>query len=228
MHSQVDLWEVATGKQRRRLDNDQGWVGAFAFSRDSCFFLTGGSDTTALVWDLHAVESGPRRLSLAALQALWSDLAGDDAARAYQAIRSLAVAPAQAVPFLRTVLTPAPRGDGRRIARLVTDLDSDDFATRQKATKELDKLGEAVVPALRRALAAKPPLEVRRRCESLLDKWDPSTPSGDRLRIMRTVEALEKAGTNDACELLRRLAAGGEGALVTREAQAALDRLGRK
>jgi RNA polymerase sigma factor (sigma-70 family) len=224
MHGHLHLWEIATGQKRRSLDGDQDWVTAFAFSPNGRYLLTGGTDTTALVWDLRATVGTQPHLTEAALQALWADLAAADAAKAYQAIRTLATASPQAVPFLKTVLTPAPCGDEKRIARLVTQLDSDNFATREKAAAELEQLGEAVVPALRKVLAANPSLEVRRRCEPLLEKWDPAVPSGERLRIVRAVEALELAGTQEARALLQRLAGGGEGALLTREGREALRR----
>jgi WD40 repeat protein len=227
MHGLVYLWEVATGKQRLRPEGVQDWTGTLAFSRDGRYLITGGSDTAALVWDLRAVAGATPRLAEGELKALWADLAGDDAAKAYRAVLCLAAAPEQAVPFLNEALAPVPRADEGRIARLVADLDADDFTTRTRASAELAKLGEAAVAPLRKALAGKPSAELRRRCEQLLAPWDNLLPSGEPLRALRAVEALEQAGTKEARALLQRLAGGAEGAGLTREARASLARLRR-
>jgi hypothetical protein len=65
--------------------------------------------------------------------------------------------------------------------------------------------------------------EVKRRVEHVLESADRLTP--ELLRQMRAVEVLEHLDTPEARELLARLAGGADGALQTREAQAALARL---
>jgi hypothetical protein len=76
-------------------------------------------------------------------------------------------------------------------------------------------------------LAGQPSLEQRRRLEMMLEKQDEErrSPSPQRLRILRALEALELAGTPEAAQLLQRLAGGAPEACVTREAKAALERL---
>jgi RNA polymerase sigma factor (sigma-70 family) len=222
----IHMMEVASGRERRRLAGHRGQVVSLAFTPDGERLISGSSDTTALVWDL-AGRPEPRKTPAAAeLEALWADLAGEDAARAYQAIRQLAAAPDAAVPLLRQRLRPAPAADEKRIARLIADLDNDDFATRQKAIKELEELGEQALPAYRKVLDGKPPIEMRRRLEELLEKaglaWWAMTP--ERLRALRAVEALELAGTKEAREVLAILAKGAPGARLTKQAKAALGR----
>ncbi|HEX5271655.1 MAG TPA: PQQ-binding-like beta-propeller repeat protein, partial [Gemmataceae bacterium] len=219
---QVRFWEVATGGERRRLDVHPG--GVYALSRDGRFLVTGDHGTAALVWDLRPA-GGP--LTADALKAAWADLASDDATRAYQAILRLAADPEQAVPFLNKALPPVAPADEKRVARLVADLDSDDFDTRQAATQELGRVGEATAAALRKALAGRPSEEVRRRAELLLERWGDPAPRGEALRAVRAVEALEQAGTDEARDLMRRLADGADGAHLTRAAKAALRRLTR-
>jgi RNA polymerase sigma factor (sigma-70 family) len=222
MNGPARLWEVATGRERRRLEGHREWVSLVTFSRDGRFLLTGGMDTSALVWDLRPPG---KPLTAEALRAAWADLASDGAAKAYQAVMSLATNPEQAVPFLKEALPPAPPADEKRIARLIADLDGDEFATREQAAAELEKVGEAALPALRKALAGTPSAELRVRCEQLLNKHDRPTLSGESLRTVRALEALEQAGTKEARDVLRRLATGAEGARLTREAKAALGRL---
>jgi hypothetical protein len=52
-----------------------------------------------------------------------------------------------------------------------------------------------------------------------------AVPSGDQLRPLRAVEALERIGTRPAREVLEAPAGGAPNAPVTRDAQAALRRL---
>jgi hypothetical protein len=219
--SQVCLWEVATGRQRRELAAHQASDDVIAFSGDGRFLLT-GTGTSALVWDLRPPD---KPLTVDALRAAWADLVSGDAARAYQAVLRLAAAPQQSVPFLTEALPLVPRADGERIARLIADLNDDDFNTREKASLELERLGEGAVAALRRAVAEDSSAEVRRRCEVLLRQWDEPALAGELLRTVRAVEALEQAGTPEARALLKKLADGADGARLTREAKAARERL---
>ena len=131
---------------------------------------------------------------------------------------------AQAVPFLQERLKPVAAVDGKRLAQLIAHLDSDEFTARQKATEALERLGDLAVPALEKALAGKPALEMRTRIERLLETAD-RMPPPEVLRSLRAVEALEHAGTPEARQRLEALAKGADGARLTREAQAALQRL---
>ena len=90
---------------------------------------------------------------------------GDDAPRAYRAVRKLAASPASAVELFRSRIKPIAPADEQHVRRLIADLDSDEFAARQKAEAELEKLGELAVAACRKALAGAPSAEARRRLE---------------------------------------------------------------
>jgi RNA polymerase sigma factor (sigma-70 family) len=226
----IRLMEVASGRERRRLAGHRGPLSSLVFTPDGQKMISGSSDTTALVWDLGGrFDPHAKQVALTAseLDALWTDLAAEDAARTYRAIRKLAASPASSVPFLRQRFRPVPPVDEKRIARLIADLDSDDFTTRRKAVAELEKLAGLALPAYRNALAGKPSIETRRRLEELLEKagplwWD---VSGEQLRTLRAMEVLELAGTPEAREVLGTLAGGSGGARLTKQAKAALDRL---
>jgi hypothetical protein len=172
---------------------------------------------------LAEIEPSPREMD-----ALWADLAGDDAARAYRAAWTLVLAPRQAVPWLRERLRPVPSVDASRIARLIADLEDDSFAIRQKAMKELAALGELAGPALKKALADHPTLEMRRRAEELLQRLEQDDPPPERLRALRSITVLERIGTPDAREVLLSLSKGAAGAGITQEAADALERLARR
>ena len=79
--------------------------------------------------------------------------------------------------------------------------------------------------ALREALGKRPSAEARKRLQRLLDDTRPR--SEDELRGQRAVRVLEWAGDTQARDLLKTVAAGDPAAPLTREAKAALGRLGR-
>jgi hypothetical protein len=227
----IHLVEVATGKERLRFEGHQGNVASLAFSADGRKLVSGSDDTTALVWDLSGDVVGKREpLQPSDLDVYSNDLNGNDAARAYKAIRRLVGTPTEAVAHFRKNLQPAVAGDEKRIAALILDLDSEEFAVRDRVTRELEKLGEAASEACRKALEGQLSPEVRRRLEALARQqadqaWD---FSADKLRTLRALEVLELAGTPEARQLLARLANGLPSAWQTREARAALERLQRR
>jgi hypothetical protein len=141
----------------------------------------------------------------------------------------LAAAPDRAVALVRRELKPrraAPTDD--QLDRMFADLDSEDFATRVKASRRLAEYGESAVPGVRKRLARAVSLEVRRRTEQFLDRFDPPTPAPDRLRQLRAIELLEAIATPAAREVLSELAKGAAEAPLSRDAAAALERLRRR
>jgi WD40 repeat protein len=209
----------------------RGPVRALAFSGDGRYLATGSDDTTVLVWDMPSLLSARKALAAGPLdlKALWADLAGDDAARAYRAIQALIASPERTLPFLRAHLRPASAPVAPdRLAKLLADLDSSRFTVRAKAETELGHLGEAAEPALERALTGPVSLEKRRRLEQLLAKVSQlreQDPPPERLRQLRALEVLEQIGTPAARHLLEVLASGAADAWLTGEARAVLRRL---
>ncbi len=225
----VHVWEAATGRLIHRFEGHHGDVGSVAFAPDGLSVASGGGDSTILLWDITGLRGDgrwqARPLGQRQLDAYWTALADEDAAKAYAAVWALTAAPEQAVPFLRKQLPPLPCADAKTTAKLIADLGSDEFRVRDKATKELSKLGGAAAPALRQALEAKPELEVRRRLQGLLDQVREWTP--EHLREHRAIQALEHIGTQPVREVLRAVAEGAPEARRTEDAKEALRRLGR-
>jgi RNA polymerase sigma factor (sigma-70 family) len=232
----VRVLETASGKERTRFTGHGGDVTALSFAADGRRLASGSRDTTILIWDVTGrLQSGhlqPMAGSLrhSELEKLWADLVADDARRAGRAIWTLAADPARTVPFLAKRLRPASvRVAPETIAKLIRDLDDDTFAVRVKARQELRKLGVVAEPALRQALEKAASVEVRRRLEELLAAVaeQEKCPSGEVLRGLRAVEALEQIGTREAQQVLQTLTAGAPASPLTREAHVALDRLER-
>jgi WD40 repeat protein len=225
----VRLWELATGQERGRFAGHAGYVTSLSFSRDGRRLVSGSDDTTGLVWDVTGRlggARGPAKLSPKDLDALWADLAGHDAARAYRAVWNLANSPAQSLPFLRERLPPMASADAAQVGQWIKDLDSEAFEVRDRAARELGKLGELALPALHKALDGNPSAEVRRQARQMIEAG--TVVSGERLRRLRAVEALEHAGTAEVRALLEALTRGAPEAELTREAKAALVRLARR
>jgi RNA polymerase sigma factor (sigma-70 family) len=227
----IHVWEVAANRERCRFSGHQSGVtdhgtfaagvAALAFTPDGRTLISGGGDTTLLLWD----ALGVRGRAPEPTAELWADLA--DGAKAGAALGGLIAAPAETVPFLKGRLAPVAPCDARRVERLIADLDSDDFAARERATEELTKLRDPAAPALRKALAGRPPPEVEQRLKQILQQLEGGlTP--EQLRDLRAVEALEHIGTPEARRLLAALAKGAPEARLTREAAASLERLDKR
>jgi WD40 repeat protein len=227
----IHVWETSTRAHLGEAQGHRGHVSALAFSPDGRTLASGGSDGAILFWDLTGRLKdgklvGPA-LKPADLDALWKGLGEDDGRRA---VWALAAAPVQAVPFLRERLAAVGKSGPANVKQLVADLDAPKFAARQRAMIELEKLGPAAEPALRIVLENNPSPEVAKRVESLLEKLSgqgEKRVAAEVLRLLRAVEALERAATPEARAVLRGIAEGGALDRPTREAQAALKRLGR-
>jgi WD40 repeat protein len=225
----IALWETATGRELMQLDGHQGDITSLAFSSNGKRLASGGSDTTALLWDLDSLlpshEGAKNELSEKEIQAQWANLAVTDAAKAYQSICKLSEASDSIVAFLKKNLKATQAVEVGHIGKLITELDDKEFDARQKASDELEHLGELTVPAVRKALQSKPSAETRRRLEQLLSSIDGRVNLvGERLRILRAIEVLERTRTPEARQLLQTLANGAPGALQTEEAKESLQR----
>jgi WD40 repeat protein len=219
----IDLWDIRAGRRLTTLDGHRGPVTALAFAPDGRRLISGGMDTVALVWEVPPRPREPAAAPAAAqADALWADLADADAAKAYRALGAWLAAPESAVATFRRLRPPTQSVDAERVRRLIADLDSDQYAVREKASNELRALGPAAGEPLRRALAKSHSVEAGRRIEAVLA----GCPDED-LRGRRAVEVLEAAGTPAARALLTEWAKGDPAAAPTREATAALTRLGR-
>jgi RNA polymerase sigma factor (sigma-70 family) len=228
----VHLLEVATGKERRLFAGHRGPPYAFAFAADASFLVSGGLDTTAVVWDLTGrLAPGspqPGSLNAAELDSCWAALQSKDATAAFNAIQELGASPARAAPYLGERLRPHVPADTKLVAGLIGELDSDAFETRAKAARRLEELGGAdVIAACRKELAGKPSAEARRRLDEIVQKLSRKwrNPAGGELRTLRALEVLERIGTPEAQRVLRSIANGVPDAPPTVEAKAALGRL---
>jgi RNA polymerase sigma factor (sigma-70 family) len=221
----VALIELATGKMRHLFRGQQGIVTALAFSPDGATLVSGGDDGSALVWEIKPTGQGKTELTAEQRDALWANLADADAVKAYQAVRTLAGAPKQAIALFQQIRPVAPTGL-KEVGQHIKNLAASDFQVRKKAEEALAKLGHKAAPALKKALEDMPELDVVQRLERLLAALDDRPLKPDELRVVRAVEVLEAAGTEEARKLLQEWAKGATAAVLTEEAKASLVRLG--
>jgi WD40 repeat protein len=220
----IRLIEVASGKVAQTFDSGTGTVSGMTFTPDGRRLVTAHDDGTALIWNLT-----PKPTAGVNPGQLWDGLASDDAASARRAAAALAADPAAAVVLLGEKLKPVPKPAAlRTTAALVAELDAPAFGVREAAGRELVGRVDADAAALADAMANSPSAEVRRRLGEILrsapNPWRPL--AAEDLRRVRAVGVLETIGTPEARRLLKALADGDPYAPLTREARAALGRLG--
>jgi WD40 repeat protein len=214
----IQLWDTTTGKRVGLLNGHKRGTAALAFSPDGKTLASGGRDTTVLLWEV----------TRARLEHLWTELSGgqDEGARAG---KGLAATPEEAIPLLKDRLRRAAEAE-ERVRRLITDLDADDFDVREKSSHELEGLGPEAAFAVQLALQGSPSAEVRSRLQNALDRM--KTPQGEIAfqpwSVSLALAVLEEIGTPAARRVLEELAKGPVKAVVTREAGAALERLGKR
>jgi WD40 repeat protein len=221
----VLVWDMRSGLRLRTCEGHRGAVLVLAFSKDGKQLLSAGVDTTAILWDTSLERLRPEPLKLTANQtaALWEQLASVEGLTGAEAIQSLARGGDQTIALLRQKVKPVTEAE---LSGLMRDLDGQRFAIRDKAIKRLTSLGRFVEPRLREELSMKPPLEVRRRIEDILNVITREQRPIEEVRLLRALEVLEMLGTPAAKEVLRELAAGASGCELTSEAKGVLERLG--
>lgn len=205
-----------------------GWITCMAFSPDSRFLATGGTDKIIYLWPVKDfLKESKFAKEKADSASYWPHLADADASKAFRAIAQLEQRPKEAVALLRKHLQPAPRIDEKAAVLHFRDLSNANFAVRQQAMAALERCAEQVAHLAEQALKNPRDLEEKRRLELLLEKLDDPFSDPNRLRIHRSLILLERIGTPEARQLLEELAQGAPAALLTTEARYSLQRVGK-
>ncbi len=225
----IRVYDATSGKAVGSFQGHDGALASLIFAPDGKSLVSGGNDTSVLVWDLGRLKREPLP-QISAFQpkefeTLWTDLFSSDAGRAGKAVQTLIAGSKASVALLADRIQPAATVEPSVLDQWLRDLGSSDFKRRAIATRELEKLGELGVPALQKLLASAPALETRRRVEFLLEDLTGRSLSPEQVRVVRVIEVLDRLGTPEARQVLERLADGAAGSLTTRQAQMALQRL---
>ncbi len=217
----IVIVETMTGKEIVRLKGHQGLISSLAFSPNSRRLLSGGRDTTALLWSVQPDDTTPK--TWPSNEKLWDDL-GDAPGSAYRIVWALAKHPEKALAVLSANLKGDIGAPDKEIRKLVEKLSSEKFAQRDAAIRRLKQIGTRAFPALEAALKSAPNLETTRRIEGLL-RTVQSALTPETLRDLRGMMILELLATPEAARLFETLAKGDPGAAKTRLAQSALARM---
>ncbi len=219
----VELWDVPTGRLLQRLEGHDGTVTALAVSGDGRLLASGSADKSIFVWDLAEIpRAGDSAFDP---DCWWARLATTP--DAFATSWFLVGAGDEAVRLIGERLPPAAQEESG-VAALIRQLDADEFEEREAASAALEAMAPDARPALEEASRTSPSAEVRSRADRLLASTGELTISSpEALRAVRAVAVLEHIGTPAAREALRRLAKGAPQSRLTREAEAALARLGR-
>jgi RNA polymerase sigma factor (sigma-70 family) len=225
---QLLLFEVLTGRYRGTLPVQGRFVAGLSFLPDGRLVSLG---VTATVWSVGlppapVLAAGP--LGEGELAGEWERLGDPDPEKAWPAMRKMAATPAQAVEFIRNQVSAAPKLSDEALGRILSNLDAEEFRAREAASRELDRLGAPAVPRVKAWLSEDASAEVKKRLEAFLAKHDQADLPGQELRALRAVTILEAAATPAARTHLGDLAGGEPTARLTREAAAALRRVGRR
>jgi WD40 repeat protein len=225
----IRLWELASweialehkGHEIMHGSYGHSFASCLSFAPDGRSLATGHPDSTVLIWSM---APSVRSTTAADLPRLWDDLVSSDAAKAYAASWQLTDAPKEAVRFLQERLRPVSRISAEQIRPLLADLDSDEFQKREAAAARLQEMDNRAEKLLKEALLANPSPEKRRRLKSLLKTLE-GPPSGEVLRQLRAIAVLERIGTAEAQQVLKKLAKGIPESPITRDAKTSLARL---
>jgi WD40 repeat protein len=212
--------------------NNQLDLSTLVFSPDGRTLASGQRDGSIYLWKVPEVTKDLSRTDRAERERLWADLASNSPANARAAIYRLVSDAPAATALVTAKARVIVKPEDPMPPKLVKDLDSELFATRDQATRKLREYGVKAESALRRALAGRPSIEMKRRIEAILADIVTPLPallplplSAERLRSVRAIEVLERAGTPEAQNLLRTWAERAEDVGLGAEAQAALERI---
>jgi hypothetical protein len=208
--------------------NDPGKITSVAISTDGRYLAAGCADGRARLWrllDLLHEGGPPDKLTQQDVERLWGELGAADALAGYRALTLLAQFPSQAMAHFQDQVAPLEKVRREDVVKWVGQLDDDDFDTREQATTNLEKFSPVAEPELREAIAKrKVSIDAQKRIERILAALDQSTPTPDRLREIRMVQVLEQIDTQEARQMLERLARSRVKTLLAAEAGRAVER----
>ena len=240
--STVLFWDLAKRSPVGQVETGQGEVTALAFSADGRWLVTGGQDTTCLVWSGRPEENArldqkatklrthidpvPMMASKGKASA-WLGLDHPSAAHAERAHWQKELEGSALVEHLAKLLHPPGSDDQlKRLTRWIKLLDAPEHPARQWAESRLSQHLTEAEPLLRVTLSQTPSPEARLRIERLLQKVEGRGPELHRplLPALRALWVLNRLGTPEAVAVLEKTSASASSEIVRQTASDLLDR----
>jgi dipeptidyl aminopeptidase/acylaminoacyl peptidase len=227
----IRVWDLSNNTARCQINHNSAFS-SLALSPDGKRLATTAKDGMGLLlWNVTTRQlthkGPPLELTAQEMTALWTDLAGPDAATVDAAWRKLGAAGDNAVPFVgrQIRLFAAPAVDVKSIDKLLADLDAGPFATRERATQALLAAGELAADPLERWLKEPPSLEAARRGKLVLGKLLEPVATRERLRVLEAIELLAQVRSARAIALLQEIERDALIPQIRTEARQALQRV---
>lgn len=149
----------------------------------------------------------PRALSANELADCWKLMGSSDDREGYRAKWGMIGDGKKAVPFLRErLLVVKPKVEPEKVAKWIQELDHEKFTVREQARRNLETHLDDAAGALRRELGQPISAEARRVIDRLVERAHGGTAG--RLRMERSIQALELIDTPESRALLTELTKG--------------------
>jgi len=222
----LKVWEVLTGQQMGAVSTNLGPVRSVSFSLDNLQLVVGGGDTTAALHSLRSLAAhgdAQKEMRELDLDLQCRNLADSDAKLGFGAAFALLDAKERAIKFLQEQLDKEVEA-ARDPGSLIRSLDDEDPTVRRRSADALLWLGPMVEKALRQELQGNPTPEARSQVNLLLARIETPSASPYEIRYHRALWVLERIGTDQAMELVRRLSEI-PSAFVRGEAEKVLERV---
>jgi hypothetical protein len=215
----ISLRELSSGRIILNCPHLATDVQVLRFSSDGRLLAAGYHDGTILLWNArHSATRG----AVEDLSKRWDELAADDSPKAFGAMEALIAQPKAAIEILKDKLKPQVPLPPKKFAELLADLNHRRFAVREEATRKLEAIASQIEGRLERALPGAEQ-EVAQRLDRILASVSQPIHNGEELRRLRGIEILERIGSPDAREFLRKMTK--EDGQTARDARDALKRL---
>jgi WD40 repeat protein len=217
-------YDTLQGKKLLQRPGTRSQATCLAVAPDSRLVAIGDVHGTIRLWDVDTPPLAFRSHPPEVLRKWLADLghAGGETPR--HALVGLVEGGVDTVPLLSQALKPVPKLEPGRVAALIRQLDAEDFDEREAAQLALLRFGVRIEGEIDAVLKVTTASEARRRLREIKQELASATLDTQTLRELRAIEVLERLGAKD---VLAPLAAGDPEAVTTKQAKAALVRLGR-
>ncbi len=231
----VKIWDCLTGTLLATLNGHDGPVCAVTFSKDGRWLAsgaTGNQDCTILIWDLDQIGSSHEFANKQQLfsepEALWESLGNAQPHQSLHAVAIVADQLDQHRSFIeQQIASSLELVDNGVIQEWIEQLGSPVLEERELAQQQLLSLRAVAEPQLQLSHGAADSAEVRFRINTILSQpvERPAIDERDWRRLQRLIHALERAGDDQAKQLIELVANGHQHIDISRAARDALRRL---